>query len=413
MFKTNTKKELLFILVFFTGICFLLPLFPGHESDNHYWRNWASHIKENGLRNAYTSGTNYLPCYQYILWLFGKLAGSIENIDKYLVYLRSFTLFFDFIGLWFVYKWSEGRIPLIAVVFINIVNISYSYNTVVWGQVDGIMATLIFISLYFGFRKKPLLSTIFFVLALNMKLQCIIFLPIFGLVLLQYLLETKKWKQLFSIAAVILVTQIILLFPFFKNNNTLPLVWNVVTTSVDAYPKVSMNAFNFWYLVMDQNPWDTNDSNIFIAGLSYKKTGLILFFLASFVALLPLLIPVYKRLFLKTESCFSKQQLWLSAGLTAILFFYFNSQMHERYCHPAFIFLAAYTFYSKKLLHYLLFSVAYFLNMDGVLQSLFPGVYDIFVFKPIFIAALFSILLLLLYLEVFKNFKSVDPQRLN
>lgn len=87
----------------------MLPYLPGMQFDiREGFQLWAIYIHKNGLRNAYGS-TDYMPLYQYILWVYGKIMGSEQAIINNIHYLRSFTLLFDYLGIWYVYRWIDKK----------------------------------------------------------------------------------------------------------------------------------------------------------------------------------------------------------------------------------------------------------------------------------------------------------------
>src|SRR4051812_47655301 len=106
----------LIVVLLFAFITFLMPAFHGHEGDQWAWRTWAVYMYEHGLYNAYSSGTDYTPLYQYFLWLFGKIMGSVPRIESHIRSARAFTLFFDFLGLRLVYKWVDKRLAFLAII---------------------------------------------------------------------------------------------------------------------------------------------------------------------------------------------------------------------------------------------------------------------------------------------------------
>jgi Gpi18-like mannosyltransferase len=410
MFEQTNRVQRAFLLLFvFVFLSVLFPYLPGHEGDNQFWADWSWHIRVHGLRNAYGSGTNYLPLYQWIMWLYGKLVVNPDHIGLRIGYLRCFTLAFDFAGLWFAWKWMDRRVDPLFFLLFNLLNIAYAYNTVIWGQVDGIMTTLVLISLYYAHKQKVIVSSIFVLLAINMKLQAIIFLPVWGLLLLFALLHTRKWLSVLYALLAMAAVQTLILLPFLLQKDALAQVWNVVTHSVDMYPRVSMNAYNFWYWISQKNPWDIVDSTPLLGPFSYKSIGLLLFCLGGLIALWPLLRTVYKKI--KGENAtISKRSVWLGCALVSLLFFFVNTQMHERYCHPAFIFIALWCFDTGKYGPYIIFSLAYFLNLEGVLHFLKLGNYHTVIFHPRFVAVLFALVLLYLFRQLWlENVKTKTP----
>ena len=383
------------VLLLYAFLVFLLPYLPGHGFDNQCWQDWAWFSSTNGLRNAYGSGTNYLPLYHYVLWGYAKLVGHADHIGVYINNLRAFTLVLDMLGLWLVYQWIDRRWPFYLLVLFNLLNLGYSYNTLIWGQVDGIMATLVFASLFLAYQKKLSWSAVAIVLALNMKLQAIVFVPVWGLIYFYQWAEEKRWQQIVLSILAIVCTQTLLLLPFMQRESGVQEVWQVAVRSAETFPKVSMNAFNFWHLFTMIDPWRTNDETVYVAGLTYRKAGLLLFFTASFFVLFPLLKKLWLRL-RKQPTHLRREEIWLTAALIGLCFFFLNTQMHERYCHPAFIFLAAYAFYTRRFFAYVVFSIAYFLNLERVMQALHLRNYGTFLFSYKFIATFY--LLVILYL---------------
>jgi hypothetical protein len=76
--------------------------------------------------------------------------------------------------------------------------------------------------------------------------------------------------------------------------------------------------------------------------------------------------------------------------------------MHERYSHPAFLFIIAYSFLRKSYYLYMIFSIAYFLNLEKALRA-FDLHYGIFIFGNRFIAGLYLITIIILFRELMLN----------
>lgn len=91
----------------------------------------------------------------------------------------------------------------------------------------------------------------------------------------------------------------------------------------------------------------------------------------------------------------------LIASLIPLLFFYFNTQMHERYSHPAFIFLILYAVIQNKPLPSIIGCLAYLLNLDAVLKSIVFQNYGVFIFSREFISALYLITIIWLYILLY------------
>jgi Gpi18-like mannosyltransferase len=396
--------RLLYLLVLLLSVCALLPLFPGCGYDSYCWQSWSTHIYRNGLSHAYTSDTNYLPFYQYVLWAYGKLAGSEAAIHQYYPYLRCFTLLFECWGIWLVCKWCNRKQDFIWLLTLCLLNVGYSYNTIIWGQVDAIGATLIFASLYAAWRRSLLWSGLLLVLAVNMKLQAVIFLPLWVLLLLDDFIIRKSWRHLLAIAGITIAVQALLLLPFsMAGIDGVKPLWNILRNASRMFPQLSMNAYNLWYWVALQ-PTEVGDAAMPVRGLSYKAIGLLLFMVLSLLACIPLLKVLWGRWRMDNTKYtpISRILIWLTAAQIGLLFFFCNTQMHERYVHPALIFITAYALYTRRWAAYLLCSVAYLLNMEGVLNGLGLAGDHLFLFDARFVAALYALLLVYLFAMFYK-----------
>lgn len=390
MVSQATTRDVVLSGMAFLAFVALIPGLPGVKIDMDCWQAWALHIHREALPNAYSSGTNYPPLYQYFLWAFARLAGSEAAIIKYLGYLRVFTLLAEYWGLWIIYRWMEKRVDWSFLLLCSMLNVAYSYNTMLWGQVDAMLAALVVSSLYYQWRGKLLTSAIFLVLALNLKIQTIIFIPMWGLLMLGALHRAHAWRRLLVIVPAMVVAQVILLIPFMLGKDGLGIIWKIVAGLPDAYPWISLNAYNIWYwITLDAMPGNPDNVRS-LFGLTYYHLGLIGYVIALAVVLWPLARHTLRTLAGRITAPLPRETIWLTAALSTLVFFYFNTRMHERYFHPAFIFVAAYAFYNKRYGIYALFSLAAFLNMELVVQWLRLPNYDTFIFAPRFIAALWA-----------------------
>lgn len=357
------------LLVLFVTV--LLRHTFGHWWDNDLFKIWATHNAQWGLTKIYYSGSDYLPLYHYILYGYARLLGNAETLADWFPSIHMITFLFDILGIWFIYKWIEKRYDFNTLLLLLVFNVSYTYNTLIWGQVDGILSALMFAAIYFAWKGRAAAGAVFFVLGLNMKLQGIIFLPVFGLLYLFNIANRRNWQSVIMPVIALAVTQFIIIIPFLIDTQNLVTLWNyVVVGSVGRLSEISLNAYNFWYLFY-KDPKAMSDTLPFIGGMSHNKFGLLAFMVVSFFAMLPLIISLWRKMVNKiNDEPMDRRQVWLACALVNLAFFYFNTQMHERYCHPAFIFIAAYAYYTKDFFPFIVFSLAYFLSLDKVLQWL-------------------------------------------
>jgi len=394
---------LVFSLLFITYSIILRQF--GHDFDTYSWKEWSKFIYQNGLANTYKSWTDYLPLYHYILYIFGQIQGSLEHIEQNIHSLKIFTLIFDFISGYLIYfllrkKYTDSYKALILSLF-YFLNIAYFYNTLIWGQVDGIMACFVLLSLYMAIKEKVLFSLIFLILSLNVKLQSIIFIPIIGLILIPSLVSKFSFKNMSLWLGGPIFIQFIILLPFIITGD-LGRIWIIVYESVDKYPVISMNAYNFWLFFFPKDFMTTSDTLKFM-GLTLKSWGLILFFTMSLIALFPLLKNLLNKILKKESTMLSQYKIFIIAALIALIFFFFNTQMHERYSHPAILFLAIYALLYNRYLPYIVGSIAYFLNMEDVLKYLNLHNYSTLFFTNWVISIIYLITISILFYDLFKK----------
>jgi Gpi18-like mannosyltransferase len=380
----------------------ILPFLDGHPWDIYCWKEWALYIHRNGLQNVYHSFTDYLPLYHYELWLYDMISGSDKAIEMSINTLRLFTIIFDAIGLWYVYKWTDRKVEFYILFILCILNVSYSYNTILWGQLDGILTTFIFMAIYYAYQKKVVLSSILIVLALNFKLQAIVFVPIWGLLMINGLLVKRNISVIISSFVAIIGLEILILLPFMLNG-ALADVWRVATGSVDKFPFLTMGAKNVWTWIFNGNTAWVPDSGVWFMGITYKQAGLFMFFTASLIVLLPVVVRLIKRFHKPEENIklLTKEQLWLTCALISMLFYFLNTQMHERYIHPAFIFILVYAITAKDFFPLALFAVAYLLNLEDELGALHLRDKSTLLLDDIFISILYAIEIVYLSVKLF------------
>lgn len=401
-----TRQQWVIYALLFLLFIFLVPK-VGCESDMVYWRDWAGYIHQHGLGNAYQEpSNNYPPLFHYVLFLFGKIAGSPQKIDYNIYYLKLFVLPFDFGGAilaaWFFAPGDRNQRFMASLLLLA--NVAFLYNTLIWTQVDALFSALVFSAFVLALRHRPVMSVLCFVLAFNAKTQAIIFLP--PLLLLWALLWWRTPRTLLLGLLGAAVVQSILLIPFMwaGDHNDLGRVLGVMLHGVDFYPYITMNAHNWWQFMFKDTY--VSDAPLF-AGLSYKQWGLLTFMIASAVVLSPMALAAWRKF--RHDKVFGLADaapLLLSFGLLPLVFTYFNTQMHERYWHPSLLYLASYGFLTGRHFLYGSFSLAYLLNLEAVLHSMGLKNYGVFLFSGTLGAILFTIVLVASITELYRCLKN-------
>lgn len=397
-----SKKVIIELFLFFVFLCLLMPLSGGFVFDIGEWKSWALHIHKFGIAHIYESNANYPPVIMYFLYLYDLIQGNEQKIAENIYYFKIVPIFFDCIPIILLVIFKKTYELKKGYYYFLLFNIAYLYNSVIWGQLDSIHSNLILTAIFLSLRY-PTVAIMIFILALNMKIQTIIFLPIF---LMSFIVKIVSIRVLLKSILAGVILQLLLFMPFIIAG-TFSQLSVIITSSTTIFPFASMNAFNIWHIILKDNPINVLDSTTSILGLNYKQIGMLLFFIISSVALFPLIIKTIRVLISKKIPKKYQELVFLTSGIITLIFFFFNTQMHERYSHPALIFLFFYGLYKSNFTLYILTSIAYFLNMEKVLRN-YNWAYHTFIFENKTIACLFLSIIVIGIVQIIKNYNLKD-----
>lgn len=387
-------------LLFFVLIVAFTPT-SGFWFDLQDWTRWSVYTFEHGLSRIYESDTNYMPFYLHLLYFFGKIQGSVANIQANIHQIKYFFLIFDFgaaLALAHAYKRFHGN-PMAS--YMLLFNVAYLYETVLWGQLDSVPTTLVILAFVCLLNNRLLWAVFFCTLSIHAKLQAIVFVPFYVLVLVYQLKQNQfNFKLLIKAFFVFLAVNLWMLAPFIYSR-TIKNFLQVVVESVGFFPRVSWYAFNIWHLLLSADPKEIYDSEPFLR-LTYKKWGFLMFFFFSGISLLPITLVTWKNLL--QNKILSKTYLelfWLTAGTIAVVFFFFNTQMHERYCFPALVMYFGYGLISRNYALYALVSMAHLMNIDSFYKAL-----KIPYISPEFVASLYVVILFISFYRIYQLWRN-------
>lgn len=385
-----------FFIILFIGLVFRFLLIgnPGFLADVAFWKSWGLAALDHGIVwTAHNTNINYPPAFIYILWLMAKLYSFIGNPHNYsdfwrennfgfLLASKSIAIAADMIIAILIYWFFSQKeklkelgaithnsqlithnlnLPLLlsSIFFLNPIVI---LDSALWGQVEsfGILFTLIAIILLF--YKKPLLATIFFTTGTLMKLQNIIFIPIYFLFIFRYFDLKTAVKSLITSAA----TFFLLNLPFILAHDMQQVLY-LMTINGDYFPWLSLNAHNLWWIKAAAAGMQITDRITVLGILNAKIVGLLIF--SSFYFLCCLLV------FLRS----TPRNFLLSLTLSIFAFFLFTTQSHERYSYPVIVLLLFfYPFLENKSrksyfwLIYALLTISIFFNIHTGLILNYP-----------------------------------------
>ena len=399
--KAYWKNYSFLIVLAFFSFLFLASLIDDKAMgyDVSLFVKWAQAIKMNGISLIYQpeNTVDYLPGFLYVLQIYTWFVNDVDAIPQTIHYVKLVPLFFEILSILVMCSYFKTKIQQIFFFLLGVFNVAYFYNTMAWFQIDGWVASMMFFSVFAALNNRLFWSLFLFMIAINIKFQAIIVLPVLGLF---WLSQIKTFKQLLTTILIVVVTELLILSPFIVNGSASVVFQNVFNT-YNLFPYVSLNARNIWMLIVE-NPRFLDDSSL-LGFLPYKTWGLILFSVSSLCVIIPLVMVLFKQ---RINDNAKVQMVLLSSLLACFCFFYFNTQMHERYIHYAFPFVMYYSFRFKTLGLYLVFSIASFLNLESLLFNLNYWDANSILMSHRFITLLFTLVLALFSLKWFQLVKS-------
>lgn len=375
----------IFFFVLFIGLVIRLILVgnPGFEADISFWKSWSLSAIDHGIVwTAFNTNINYPPGFIYVLYLMGKIYSFFADPHDYYSFWRvnnfAFLLSSKSIAIvadiaiavliyWFLSQKKKltalgatfskyAPLLLATIFFLNPVVI---IDSAVWGQVEslGLLFTLIAVILLF--YDRPLLATAVFAVGPLVKLQNIIFIPIYFIFLLRFFNLKTVIKSLAVFAGVFLL----IILPFILQGKTDQVLY-LLTVNSDYFPWLSLNAHNLWWIVSGANGMNITDKITVLGILNAKKVGLYLFSVNYLIACLLVFLKPTARNFL------------VALTFAIFSFFLFTTESHERYSYPVVVLLLfLYPFIKAKLyfwIIYILFTINIFFNIHTGLILNYP-----------------------------------------
>ncbi|MCL4378426.1 MAG: NPCBM/NEW2 domain-containing protein [Actinobacteria bacterium] len=307
---------------------------PGFKADVAFWKGWGLAVADHGIIwLANNTNYNYPPGFAYILWLVNKTYALflnpyninqywLDNNYLYLLIFKLITIISD-IGIFYLiikisekFKFRWGKL-LATFYLLNFVTV---FDGVIWGQVDQFGVFLLLISVYLLIIDRPFRGAVFFTIACLMKMQNIIFIPIFFL----FVFKKFELKGLIRSTIFSFITFAVITIPFWTGHQMASLV-RLFTINSDWFPWLSLNAFNGWWIYSGLNGMALSDKTLFFGIINAKQFGLLIFSFVYFIICL--------RLFLSKKEDLLKDFV-LSLATATFAFFHLLTQSHERYLFP-------------------------------------------------------------------------------
>lgn len=376
--------------------------------------DWAYSSHKNGFVAGFG---NYMPFWPYFSMLYSWIVPQTKSMD-YAIFLKAIIILIDSLSFLIILIFSkkiENKYQTIIYSLLLLSNVALYYNSIFWGQIDNIHTLFIALSLLSVLSEKYSLSGFFLVFAFLTKIVAVMYIPLIAIILLIAFLRERNPQILFYFLLGCFSATLVLFFPLFITGHLSEYI-TIQTKNITNYDCISGNAYNIWYLFTTKHDTliSSSDSNLLFRQYSYKTIGRILFFFTYTITFFPLftyLIAVFQ----KKKSKISTNQILLVAILIPLVFFYFLTNIRERYAHSYLLFLTIYCFLNKRYILWYLASIPYFLQLESVLK--FTGnIHPIFsklhdetnIFNPIFISPLFLITIIYFISALYKEYFSSD-----
>ncbi len=360
--KIDNSFYIFLILSFIIRVLLSTKVY-GFPNDIACFKGWAESAAKNGLSAFYTSGqfVDYPPGYIYVLWCIGIIKNVFlldYNSNIFLVLVKLPAIISDILSCILIYKINKkinNQILGFSLAFLYSFNPAVFHNSVFFGQIDSVFTFFILLCVWFIYNEKLEIVSIFYVIAVLIKPQALIFAPV-GI---YEIIKRKNLKVLFNCLSIMFVLSVILLLPFSIKQNNIFWFFKLYKNAISFYSYASVNAFNLFSL--SGGNWSPITDKFFI--FSYEVWGYILIFsilvFGTFVSIID-----YLKERKKEWSAFFA--LFLIAGVYIL-----GPKMHERYIYPALaLSLICFSLLKDKriLIIFLGFSITLFFNQEYLLN---------------------------------------------
>jgi Gpi18-like mannosyltransferase len=313
------RKKVYFLLIVFglTAKILLLPVRTGDFVG--FLQPWLNFIQSHGYFSSLKYGFyDYTPAYIYILILIAKIGLNP------LFCIKITSIFFEYIAAFFVGKIAGLKFKTLPMVWIAMAIVpllpTVLLNSSYLSQCDSIYAAFVLGSIYFLFIQKQLLSVLMLGIAFSFKMQFVMLLPFYFVMLLR---GNIRWYYFLMVPAVFIFS----LLPAYVMGRPLSGLLNVYLSQADHYHFLTLNFPNI-YIFFD---------NAFYQPI--KIAGMIITFVLTFV---------FGIILSRKKYQFSFDQWVRLVFLSAIVIPFLLPGMHERYMYLGDISGVLYWFVLRK-----------------------------------------------------------------
>ena len=271
------------ILLFGLGARVLCALLiPGYDVDIGCFRSWAGTMASAGPWKFYDSVSfcDYPPGYLWILGLMGWI-GNLFGVGVTAFMVKLPPILADMLLCLFLYREARRHVSEKTALTLTLL---YALNPLMietgaaWGQADGVMALLLFLTVTYAIREKWKLALPLYMAAVLVKPQALMFGPLGLMALILYLYQC--WSDQSKRAAVLkdtgigmgLLLAVLAVFALpMTGSQSADWLFTLYGSTMSQYAYAAVNSCNIYYL-LGKN-WVGADTtltgNVFIPLLAY------------------------------------------------------------------------------------------------------------------------------------------------
>ncbi|MDO8648672.1 MAG: glycosyltransferase family 39 protein [Candidatus Peregrinibacteria bacterium] len=395
-------------LILLLGLVIRFSLAPqeGYGFDVGVNKGWARSAVQLGLAQSYSEqvGGNMLPNYPPFSlltfasagWIYQTFLSPDFEMDHptWQILIKLPAIIADLLTclvLFAVVRRMKGKGMGLLAALLYALHPAVIFDSAVWGQTDAIFTLFITAGLWALGTERWRLAGILAMIAVLTKMQAVVFLPLFALVM------AARPRILLESTFLACCTLALVLLPFALGGALLD-VFNVYHSSVGHYANLSSGAYNMWWSLFGDAAWGKQDTDLFFGIMTYRRVGLVLFA----TALGATLWIFRKALWFPKKRRPQLEAVFYAGALIASGFFVLSSEMHERYLFPLMAVGLPLAFLSVRLAAiYTLQSLAFFFNLLAILPFVpfVKALFDEFPALDVFVASVqfFCLVLLLCF----------------
>ena len=344
---------------------FLAPL-PGHTGDLSINQSWMDSAVLLGVADSFDHQVemkyppNHGPVEIYLYYASGRLYQKFIS-PQYDIVQPANRIFLKFpailadlwicVLLFIIFRKTRSNAAGLLAAAVYALQPAAIYTSAFWGQTDSIWVAFVLSAFVALDRNWYSTASACVLIACLHKPQAMIFLPLFAFVFPWRLHDILR--ALNAVAA----TLAILLLPFYFHGN-LPSGIRVISTAFIVRGELSVNAYNFWWILFGPAARAIQPRELLLPFISYHTVGTALF-LGIYGSIL---LALRKRL--RGQSHDRIEVILVAGSIIASAFFLFSTSIHERYLFPFLLFGMPFLFRGRKgALLYIIISLVFLFNL--------------------------------------------------